>query len=202
MIKLIFPCNYIGITQLYKSGHRALDMGHSTSYGGPYHDIISPEDGKVIYVKNDYNKTDKTGSSYGNYIKIDHGGGVVTLMAHLKYNSAVVKVGDTVKRGQKIAVMGATGHATGVHCHYEVRINEERVDPLNYTYALNSQVVSTNTRNKYNIKYLIEEENNVDIEVDTNENVKEDKVIFEYLCTKTGMYKIQLNENEKLIITD
>ena len=205
MVKLIFPCGYIGITQGYKSSHKAIDMGWSKSHGGPEHKVLSPADGKVIYVKNNYNKTDKTGSSYGNYIKIDHGGGVVTLMAHLKYNSALVKVGDTVKQGQTIATMGATGHATGIHCHYEVRINNDRLNPLNYTYATNKQAISTNTKLKYKINYTSEEESNMTEDTsntETDNTTKEDNTIFEYICTKTGMYKIQLNENEKLVILD
>lgn len=211
MVKLIFPCKYIGITQGYKNSHKAIDMGWSKKYGGPDHDIISPAAGKITYVKSNYNKTDKNGSSYGNYIKIDHGSGVSTLVAHLKYNSSLVKVGDIVKQGQKIATMGSTGHTTGVHCHYEVRINNERINPLNYTFALKDYIISNNTRNKYKINYLNEEESNMnEEESNTNENTSntetqdttEDNKIFEYICTKTGMYKIQLNENEKLVILD
>lgn len=200
MIKLIFPCNYVGITQNYKTSHKAIDLGWSNNYGGPNHEIISPADGKIVYVKNNYNKTDKTGSSYGNYIKINHGGGVETLVAHLKYNSVRVKVGDTVKQGDVIAIMGNTGHSTGTHCHYEVRINNDRLNPLLYTYAKKNQIVSTNTRSKYKIKELDEEE--IIVNDVNNEIEKSDNVIFEYMCTKTGVYKIQLNENEKLVIID
>ncbi len=196
MVKLIFPCNFIGITQGYKDSHRAIDLGHSTTYGGPNHDIISPADGTVIFIKNDYNRTDSTGSSYGNYIKIDHGDGVVTLMAHLKYNSVIVNVGDKVIQGQKVGSMGTTGHSTGIHCHYEVRINNERYNPLDYTYASRNQYVTSNTDKSYNINYLSEEVTNV------NDNVKTDNILFEYNVTKTGTYKIQLNENEKLVIMD
>lgn len=204
MVKLIFPCNYIGLTQGYKSFHKAIDMGWSKNYGGPDHELISPADGKVTYVKNNYNRQDSTGSSYGNYIKIDHGGGVETLMAHLKYNSAVVKVGDTVKQGQKIGIMGTTGHSTGVHCHYEVRINGDRLNPLLYTYAKKSQIVSNNTKLKYKINYISEEESNMEniTSSNGNNNIEVDNKIFEYVCNKTGMYKIQLNENEKLVILD
>jgi murein DD-endopeptidase MepM/ murein hydrolase activator NlpD len=198
MVKLIFPCNYIGITQGFKSTHKAIDMGWSNTYGGPNHEIISPGGGTITYVKKNYVTTDSTGSSYGNYVKIDHGNGISTIMAHLKYNSVVVNVGDKVSRGQKIGIMGATGHATGIHCHYEVRIDNERVNPVDYTYALNTQVVTTNTRNAYGIKTLEEEVTTVK---DTTET-KTDNVIFEYLCTKTGMYKIELNQNEKLVIID
>lgn len=203
MIKLIFPCNYIGITQGYKSSHKAIDLGWSKKYGGINHPIIAPYDGKVTYVKRNYNKRDSSGSSYGNYIKIDHGNNITTLVAHLKYNSVKVNVGDKVKKGDVIASMGDTGHATGVHCHYEVRINNERVHPLKYTYVSEGQVVSTNTKAKYNLLYITKEENNVQEETKVEETTtKTDNIIFEYLCNKTGMYKIQLNENEKLVIID
>ena len=109
MIKLFFPCKYIGITQGYKSSHSALDLGWDSNYGGSNQKIIAPADGEVISIKKNYNKTDETGSSYGNYVQIDHGDGVQTLVAHLMYNSVNVKVGDKVKKGQLIGLMGNTG---------------------------------------------------------------------------------------------
>ena len=87
-----------------------------------------------------------------NYIKINHGNGVYTLMAHLKYNSATVKVGDKVKQGQTIGIMGNTGYSFGVHCHYEVYIDKKRVNPFNYTYYTDKHVVGTNTLKKYKPK--------------------------------------------------
>jgi len=69
-------------------------------------------------------------STYGNCIIIDHGNGYQTLYAHLdKYS--VVK-GDQVGQGWKIGEMGDTGRATGYHLHFEVRVNGERCDPLDY----------------------------------------------------------------------
>jgi murein DD-endopeptidase MepM/ murein hydrolase activator NlpD len=69
---------------------------------------------------------------YGNCIIIDHGGGLWTLYGHLLDGSSVVKKGETVKRGEKIAGVGMTGTATGYHLHFEVRKNEEPVNPLPY----------------------------------------------------------------------
>lgn len=66
--------------------------------------------------------------SYGNIIKISHGNGLETYYAH---NSAsYVAPGQTVKRGQVIGAMGATGNATGVHVHFEVRINGVPYNPM------------------------------------------------------------------------
>lgn len=69
-------------------------------------------------------------SSYGYYVGIDHGNGVVTIYAH---NSQLcVSVGQHVSQGQTVAYAGATGYATGAHCHFEVRVNGEKVSPLGY----------------------------------------------------------------------
>lgn len=67
---------------------------------------------------------------YGNIVVIDHGGGVSTAYAH---NSALaVVVGQTVATGTVIASSGSTGHSTGPHVHFEVRVGGSPVDPLAY----------------------------------------------------------------------
>ena len=68
--------------------------------------------------------------SYGNYVVIDHGGGLSTLYAH--NSKLLVKVGDKVTQKQVIALAGNTGNSYGSHCHFEVRLNGERQQPLNY----------------------------------------------------------------------
>lgn len=67
---------------------------------------------------------------YGNCILIDHGNGLVTRYGHL--SQILVSVGDTVGKGDKIALMGATGRVTGPHLHFEVLLNGERVSPDDY----------------------------------------------------------------------
>jgi murein DD-endopeptidase MepM/ murein hydrolase activator NlpD len=69
-------------------------------------------------------------SSYGNYVDIDHGAGVVTRYAHA--SKLLVKEGDIVKQGQKIAEVGSTGRSTGAHLHFEVRVGEVAQDPLKF----------------------------------------------------------------------
>ena len=208
MIKLIFPCDYVGITQGFKSSHKAIDMGWSTKDGGPNHVIYAPYDGVVTYVKDSIKGNDKSKKTYGNYIKINHGNGLVTLMAHLKYDTISVKFGDKVKQGQKIGIMGNTGYSFGVHCHYEVILNGERLNPLKYTYFTDRHKVGKNTLSKYKPMKLESEgntsmdENIKDEEVKKEDKIEIDDTIFEYVCTKTGTYKIHLNENEKLIIKD
>lgn len=67
---------------------------------------------------------------YGNCIDIDHGYGYTTRFGHL--NSVGVKTGQTVVRGDKIGEVGNTGKSTGPHLHYEVRLNDEPQNPVNY----------------------------------------------------------------------
>ena len=67
---------------------------------------------------------------YGNIVVITHDNGNQTYYAHL--DSISVNVGDKVYRGQEIGTMGNTGRSTGVHLHFEIRIDGEAVDPMNY----------------------------------------------------------------------
>jgi murein DD-endopeptidase MepM/ murein hydrolase activator NlpD len=69
-------------------------------------------------------------TGYGNTITIDHGYGIVTKFAHA--SKLLVKKGQHVDRGQRIALVGNTGLATGPHLHYEVHVNGRPVDPLKY----------------------------------------------------------------------
>lgn len=65
--------------------------------------------------------------SYGNYLVIEHGGRLKTLYAHC--SKLLVEAGDTVSRGQTIALVGSTGQATGPHLHFEVIADGVRLDP-------------------------------------------------------------------------
>jgi murein DD-endopeptidase MepM/ murein hydrolase activator NlpD len=69
-------------------------------------------------------------SGYGNLVAIDHGNGLSTAYGH--NSSLVVSVGQTVSAGAVIAYSGSTGHSTGPHVHFEVRVNGTPVDPLGY----------------------------------------------------------------------
>ena len=68
--------------------------------------------------------------SAGNYVMINHGGGVYTVYMHA--SKLLVDVGDKVKQGEKIALVGTTGYSTGNHLHFGVRINGTYYDPLDY----------------------------------------------------------------------
>lgn len=99
--------------------HRGIDIPAPT--GTP---IYAANDGTVI-TANDW--TVKY-SSYGNYIIIDHGGGKATLYAHC--SKLLVSVGDKVKQGDKIGLVGTTGRVTGAHVHFEVRVNGVTTNPF------------------------------------------------------------------------
>ncbi len=68
--------------------------------------------------------------SYGNYVLIDHGGGMATLYAHM--TSRAVSAGETVAAGQVIGYVGNTGNSYGHHLHFEVRENGQVQQPRNY----------------------------------------------------------------------
>lgn len=123
------------ITQSYKEGvHDGVDVvGKSDNNVSALDYIVAHSDGTVTEVIKNYNTTDKSGNSYGNYVKIQHSNGYYTLYAHMKYTSVVVSVGDQVKKGQVIGYMGNTGHSFGAHLHFEVR-NEQnvRINPTPY----------------------------------------------------------------------
>ena len=94
--------------------HEGLDI--ASSYGNPVHATANGRITQAGWV-----------NGYGYLVEIDHGNGIKTRYGH---NSAIlVSVGDQVVQGQTISLIGSTGNSTGPHCHYEVRVNGEAVDP-------------------------------------------------------------------------
>ncbi|GHV46042.1 peptidase M23 [Clostridia bacterium] len=113
----------------WRSGnHYGIDVGNSGIGGAP---IYAAQSGTVMKAYNDgaYH------GGYGNYVSIDHGGGISTLYAHGKTGGVTVSEGDYVEKGQVISHVGATGWATGNHLHFEVRVNGTAVNPFNYHFA-------------------------------------------------------------------
>ena len=85
-------------------------------------EIRAPADGKIILAGRKH--------GYGNMVEVDHGYGVLSRYGHNSKN--LVEVGEMVKRGQVIALVGSTGRSTGPHVHYEVVFNGIPVSPMNY----------------------------------------------------------------------
>ena len=98
--------------------HTGLDIA-GAPIGTP---VVAAADGVVTYAG--------WLGGYGNCVMINHGNGVVTLYGH--GNKVLTTVGKQVKQGETIMEVGSTGNSTGPHCHFEVRINGEYTNPLNY----------------------------------------------------------------------
>ena len=96
--------------------HAGIDIG--VGYGTPIHAAAS---GTVIFAG--------WMGGYGNFVIVDHGGGLSTGYAH---QSSIAVGGGSVSQGQVIGYVGCTGHCFGPHLHFEVRINGSPVDPLGY----------------------------------------------------------------------
>ena len=126
---LIWPCptyTYISsefggrvspITGKWQGGHKGMDI--ASGKGNP---VIAAASGTVV--------KSYLSSSYGNYIVISHGGGLMPAYAHM--TRRLVSVGDTVAAGQQIGTVGSTGNSTGNHLHFEVYENGTAVNPRNY----------------------------------------------------------------------
>jgi murein DD-endopeptidase MepM/ murein hydrolase activator NlpD len=97
--------------------HNAIDI--SSAVGQP---VRAPADGIVVKAE--------WANGYGNVIYLSHGYGYSTRYGHL--SAYAVKPGAHVKRGDIIAYVGSTGRSTGPHLHYEVRLNNNPVNPLEY----------------------------------------------------------------------
>jgi murein DD-endopeptidase MepM/ murein hydrolase activator NlpD len=96
--------------------HTGIDIG--AGYGTP---IYASASGTVIFAG--------WMGGYGNFVIVDHGGGLSTAYAH---QSSIAVGGGTVSQGQVLGYVGCTGHCFGPHLHFEVRINGSAVDPLGY----------------------------------------------------------------------
>jgi len=103
----------------YRRMHGGIDIAGAGISNKP---AVAVADGVVIIAE--------YSSSFGNYVVIDHGGGIATLYAH--GNSIPVSVGQSVKQGDSVLYIGSTGLSDGPHLHFEVHVNGQRTNPLNY----------------------------------------------------------------------
>jgi murein DD-endopeptidase MepM/ murein hydrolase activator NlpD len=111
-------------------------LGFEPSFGGFAHfhtgvDVASPQGTPILAADDGVVALVGSGTSgYGNYVVIAHAGGITTLYGHLL--TAMVRQGDRLTQGQVIGLEGSTGLSTGPHVHFEVRANNQPVDPLPY----------------------------------------------------------------------
>lgn len=137
------------ITGVYKL-HTGVDIG--APMGATF---IAANDGLVTYAG--------WNNAYGNMVIVDHGGGITTLYAH--GSEILVHPGDTVLQATPVLKVGSTGYSTGPHAHFEVRINGEYVQPLDYITSYSNQTVPTNVEpSNENVS------NTTKIEIESKEN--------------------------------
>lgn len=98
--------------------HGGVDL--AANEGSP---VYAADNGKVIV-------SEDAGNGYGKYIILDHQNGYKTLYGH--NSQLLVSVGDIVAKGDRIALSGNTGNSTGPHLHFEVQVNDQKVDPQQY----------------------------------------------------------------------
>ena len=97
--------------------HKGMDFA-----GKPGSQVISVANGIVTWSGKRW--------GYGNLVEISHGNGYKTRYGHNQ--DLLVEVGDTVKKGDPIALMGSTGRSTGPHVHFEVLLNDRQIDPIRF----------------------------------------------------------------------
>lgn len=133
-------------------------------------DILAFADGVVTSVQ-------KTGRQYGTgcYVRLKHSNGYYTLYYHLKSGSVCVNVGDNVKKGQKLGVIGATGQATGVHLHFQIDkgSSASAINPYDYLFSGKEFISSNNSQggsSSSSVKFKIGDEVIINGGLYTNSN--------------------------------
>ena len=123
------PDNCFWLSQAYNPyrSHYGIDIVSSDDDSCRGRRIVSVADGIVTMATYHW--------SWGYYIRVDHGSGVVTGYAHALEGSFRVNVGDYVRAGQHLSSIGTTGNSTGYHLHFEVWLDGTRVNPLPYVYS-------------------------------------------------------------------
>jgi murein DD-endopeptidase MepM/ murein hydrolase activator NlpD len=123
------------------------DKGSATSYFAFNQDVLAPNDGVIVTVQNNINDYKLAGLGKidiwtkdirGNFIIIKHDNNIYSFTAHLLKNSCLVKKGDVVKRGQKIAKCGNSGHSAEPHIHFQLQ------DKANWYFSLGLPIIFTN----------------------------------------------------------
>lgn len=176
---------YNDVTGKYESYfHNGIDLVGSS-------EIIAASSGRVVETRNTITGYSET-YSMGNYVIIYHGDNIFTVYCHMRYGSVCVSVGDEVSKGDVIGIMGETGHATGVHLHFGVRVGSSYVSPKEYLlgYKELPDYCSNNTD---------EEDKYTDYLIKSGDTLSE--IALKYNTTYQELARINNIENPNLIIT-
>lgn len=118
---------HTGLTSLYGMRVHPITGAYKLHTGI---DISAPMRTSFVAAANGIVSKATYNTAYGNMVIIDHGGGVQTLYAH--GDEIMVQLGQTVSSGTEVLKVGSTGYSTGPHAHFEIRINGQTVNPLDY----------------------------------------------------------------------
>lgn len=129
-LPLAIPTENFSISSTFGVRRDPINRGAAMHYGLDLQGqrgqaIMATGPGRVIFA-------DRSGF-FGRMVEIDHGAGITSRYAHL--NSISVEEGQIVAAGERIGTMGSTGRATGVHLHYEIRIDDQPVNPMKFIQA-------------------------------------------------------------------
>jgi murein DD-endopeptidase MepM/ murein hydrolase activator NlpD len=120
--QVMWPVRKVKLNRGFRPGsdpnHEGIDLG-----GKRGSEILSAHEGQVIYTGSDFR-------GYGKMVLVEYNSEWATLYAHL--NSIDVRPGQVLQAGELLGRMGATGHATGVHLHFELLHDRKPIDPLPY----------------------------------------------------------------------
>ena len=118
--------------KLIKDFHNGIDLVPSPCNNN---EILAFADGVVTSMQ-------KTGRQYGTgcYVRIKHSNGLYTLYYHLKSGTICVNVGDKVKKGQKLGIIGTTGKSTGIHLHFQIDKGSSKTSINPYDYLFNNKI--------------------------------------------------------------
>ena len=118
--------------KLIKDFHNGIDLVPSPCNNN---EILAFADGVVTSMQ-------KTGRQYGKgcYVRIKHSNGLYTLYYHLKSGTICVNVGDKVKKGQKLGIIGTTGKSTGIHLHFQIDKGSSKTSINPYDYLFNDKI--------------------------------------------------------------
>lgn len=151
---LIYPLSrYIRITQIFWAQHLGIDFGWLSGYSNQ--DIVAIADGTVVDLADGWGNTYPTKRIYGNYVILDHGGGVFSLYGHLLTGvKSYVRVGQKVKQGQTVGRMGNSGFSAGQHLHFELRNGGNSkaysIDPISWLVVKDRDIYINPESKEYN----------------------------------------------------